>query len=152
MDVPEQLLLSGGVCRQLGIIRYHPDVKPGNTTEKSSTVGDCKVPMVRVKLGRDIRLLPNQHVMAEVTLQREEVDESCEPLLFEPDASLAREKIQVLQIVLPNDKKSYVPILNQLGFTQRMDGGIQIETAQPVEVIKANESKAESTLEGHLHL
>ena len=80
------------------------------------------------------------------------MDESCEPLLFEPDASLAREKIQVLQIVLPNDKKSYVPILNQLGFTQRMDGGIQIETAQPVEVIKANESKAESTLEGHLHL
>jgi len=67
MDVPEQLLLSEGVCRQLGIIRYHPDVKPGNTTEKSITVGNCKVPMVRVKLVRDIRLLPNQHVMAGVT-------------------------------------------------------------------------------------
>jgi len=59
MDAPEQLLLSEGVCRQLGIIRYHPDVKPGNATDKLSAVGNCKVPMVRVKLVRDIRLLPN---------------------------------------------------------------------------------------------
>jgi len=43
-----------------------------------------------------------------------------------------------------------MPILNQLGFTQRMDGGVQIRTAQQVEVISAKESKAESTLEEHL--
>ena len=73
MDAPEQLLLSEGVCRQLGVIRYHPEVKLGNVTVKaeSNAVGDCKIPMVRVKLVRDISLLPNQHVMAEVTLQRE---------------------------------------------------------------------------------
>jgi len=65
--------------------------------------------------------------MAEVGLQREEVGILCEPLLFEPDASLAREKIQALETVLPNDKKLYVPILNQLGFTQRMDSGVQVE-------------------------
>jgi len=147
MDAPEQLLFSEGICHQLGIIRYYPDVKPGNATEKTSAVGDCKVPMVRVKLVQDIRLLPNQHFMAEVTLQREEVGESCEPPLFKPDALLAREKIQALETVLPNDEKLYVPILNQLGFTQRMDSRVQIRTAQPVEVTKAKESKAESTLE-----
>jgi len=60
MDAPEPLLLSESVCRQLGVIRYHPDVKPGNEMEKSNQVSDCKVPMVRVKLVQDIRLLPNQ--------------------------------------------------------------------------------------------
>ena len=34
MDAPEQLLLSEGVCRQLGILTYHPDVQPGNGDEK----------------------------------------------------------------------------------------------------------------------
>ena len=28
MDAKEQLLLSEGVCRQLEIIQYHPDVVP----------------------------------------------------------------------------------------------------------------------------
>ena len=91
MDTPEQLLLSEGVCHQLGAIRYYPEVKPENVTVKaeSSEVSDCKVPMVRVKLVRYIRLLPNQHVMAEITLQRKGVCELRNPLLFEPDVSLA---------------------------------------------------------------
>ena len=100
MDGPEQLLLLEGVCRQLGIIKYNPDVKPGNATDKLSAVGDCKIPMVRVKLVQDIRLLANQHVMAEITLQKEEVGGSCE-LLFESNASLAREKIQALRPFCP---------------------------------------------------
>lgn len=80
MDAPEQLLLLEGVGCQLDIIRYHPDVKTGNAAEKSNAVSDYKVPMVRVVW--DIRLLPNQEVMAEITLQREEVGEPCEPLLL----------------------------------------------------------------------
>ena len=28
MDAKEQLLLSEGVCHQLGMITYHPDVEP----------------------------------------------------------------------------------------------------------------------------
>ena len=30
MDAPEQLLLSEGICCQLGILTYHPDVQLGN--------------------------------------------------------------------------------------------------------------------------
>ena len=56
----------------MGIIRYHPDVRSGNEIEKSSRDSDCKVPKVRVKLVWDIRLLPNEHVMAEVMLQRKD--------------------------------------------------------------------------------
>ena len=60
MDAKEQLLLSEGVCRQLGIITYHPDVKPrakssggGQTSLKNA----ARIPTVRVKLVqfRDIK-------------------------------------------------------------------------------------------------
>ena len=34
MDAPEQLLLLEGICRQLGILTYHPDVQPGNGDKK----------------------------------------------------------------------------------------------------------------------
>ena len=43
MDAKEQLLLSEGVCRQLSIIQYHPDVQPWRSREKkpaASAVGD----------------------------------------------------------------------------------------------------------------
>ena len=37
---------------KLGVISYHPDVKPGNVAVKTESRGasDCKVPMVRVRL------------------------------------------------------------------------------------------------------
>ena len=38
-----------------------------------------------------------------------------------------------------------MPILNRLGFTQKMGGGVHIGTAQPVEVVDAGERRAEST-------
>ena len=36
MEVPNPLLLSQAVCGQLGIVQYHPNVKPLDT-EKSET-------------------------------------------------------------------------------------------------------------------
>ncbi len=37
MDSPERLLLSEGVCRQLGIVQYHQDVRP---VSKGRATGD----------------------------------------------------------------------------------------------------------------
>ena len=53
MNASEPLLLSEGMCHQLGIISYHPDVKPGHgekDTDRANTGGECCVPMVRVQL------------------------------------------------------------------------------------------------------
>ena len=36
MDAPEELLLSEGVCRQLSIVSYHPEVL-GSTSANEST-------------------------------------------------------------------------------------------------------------------
>ena len=33
VDAPDPLLLSGGVCRQLGIVQYHPSVRPRSTVQ-----------------------------------------------------------------------------------------------------------------------
>ena len=81
MDAPEQLLLSEGICRQLGILIYHPDVPPGNGDKKRPNVepeegSDCKVPMVRVQLIQDVRLLPNECTIANAELVGEDVPQS----------------------------------------------------------------------------
>eukprot|EP00731_Ephydatia_muelleri_P011030 Em0005g1616a len=54
MDAPEQLLLSEGVCRQLGVISYHPEVHPVKAQKKKHNNGHCNVPAVRVRLIQDM--------------------------------------------------------------------------------------------------
>ena len=62
MDATDQLLLSEGVCHQLGLIEYHPDVEVWRGGRKrqfpTSKPTDSKVPTVRVKLISSVRLLP----------------------------------------------------------------------------------------------
>ena len=60
MDANEQLLLSEGMCRQLGIVQYHEQVSPGGNQKPV-----C-VPMVRVHLVQTVKLRPNESLMAEV--------------------------------------------------------------------------------------
>ena len=68
MDAHDQLLLSEGVCRQLGIISYHPDVQAGQSKESPSTGAagastsedDAIVPTVRVRLLQSAHLPPQQ--------------------------------------------------------------------------------------------
>lgn len=71
MDAHDQLLLSEGVCRQLGII-YHPDVQawrggrkqPPAEQKDAAKDKEANVPTVRVKLLQSVQLLPHQAVVA----------------------------------------------------------------------------------------
>ena len=79
MNSPEQLLLSEGVCHQLGTLTYYPDVQPGNGDKKrlkskSDEASECKVPVVRVQLIQDVLLLPNEYTVVEAKLVGEDVD------------------------------------------------------------------------------
>ena len=98
MDTCDQLLLSEGVCRQLGIISYHPDVRPWNkdngelvlqpsdkqkesiTTTLSQK--DARVPQVRVRLLQSVKVLPQHTKNVKVQVDRE--CRSGEPMLLEP--------------------------------------------------------------------
>ena len=55
MDAHDSLLLSEGVCHQLGIIKYHPRVGVDPPTIQSSSP-DAHVPVVRVGLIHSLRI------------------------------------------------------------------------------------------------
>ena len=94
MDAHDQLLLSEGICRQLGIITYHTSVdrwrggKGGKTPqtapkpqEKAPTTAN--VPTVRVSLVQSEYFLPHQSRMVEVKTDSTRIhDGGC--VLFEP--------------------------------------------------------------------
>ena len=65
MDAHDQLLLSEGVCRQLGIVSYHPSVSSRKCVKKSIAL----VPTVRVHLVQALRLPPNQGAVVPVKLE-----------------------------------------------------------------------------------
>ena len=63
MDAKEQLLISEGVCHQLGIVKYHKEVMPGDNDGK-----DKSVLSVRVQLVQTIEFRPEESVVTEVRL------------------------------------------------------------------------------------
>ena len=67
MDAYDSLLLSEGVCHQLGIIKYHPSVGASIPTIPSSSE-DAHVPVVRVKLIHSVRIPPMKCAVVPVQL------------------------------------------------------------------------------------
>lgn len=80
MDAAEQLLLGEGVCRQLGIVSYHPDVLA--TTEEQKTAA-ALVPMVNVFLVDSVKIPPRGSVYVQVKSPNADG-----PLMVEPDPSV----------------------------------------------------------------
>ena len=72
MDAYDQLLLSEGVCRQLGIVSYHSSVDSGKSAKKStkgkSSEEVAVVPTIRVNLVKSLRLPANQGAVVSVEL------------------------------------------------------------------------------------
>ena len=71
MDTLEPLLLSEGVCHQLGIVTYHPEVNASQppAQEVGATVS---VPTVKVRLVQSVKLppKPDQSIIADVSWER----------------------------------------------------------------------------------
>ena len=114
MDAKEQLLLSEGVCRQLGIITYHPDVEPrkaANSHEgQTGAKSDAHVLTVRVKLVQSTRLPPNQNVVAEARLIGYDVYSG--PLLIEPDSMFKSERgFHVVDSVVSTSEEGTVRVM-----------------------------------------
>ena len=94
MDAFDQLLLSEGVCRQLGILTYHQDVERWRggrqQRHKSSTprVSDVRMNAAQVKLVQSIRLPPRRSVIVPVRVSRGNTDD---PVLVEADPRLEQQ-------------------------------------------------------------
>ena len=139
MDSQEALLLSEGVCRQLGMVTYHSGVVVRGEQGHSRHAGQkeaARVPGVRVRLVDSVRLLPLQSMMATVELEKgQELDG---PLLLEPTHRFSdAEELQFgSSLVYPTENRCAAVILtNPTGFTQKLKRGMWVGRASEAEIV-----------------
>ena len=142
MDAREQLLLSEGVCRQLGIIHYHPLVKPHGkkTEEQTSTTSNMKsksvveVPTVSVNTVESVRVLQGQSSVVMVQLDTCTMEG---PVLLQQSKLTEKLGLYISEgIVQPTgDGKALAVITNHLGFTQKSPAGTIIGSAEEADMV-----------------
>ena len=154
MDAKEQLLLSEGVCRQLGFVQYHIQVLPGDNQEPA-----C-VPMVQVNLVQTVKLRPNESLMTEVRLVGEGMGgggQECSFSTAERNLMLL-ESVEELGITIgaritashikPSpDGVSQVLINNSHSVAHRIPEGNEMGQAEPVAVVELGEPMGEQPTE-----
>jgi len=126
MDAQESSLLSEGVCHQLGIISYHPNVGASTPTVHSHEENDMvTVPVVRVKLIKSVWLFLSQSKM--VTVQLEKDRGFSGTVLIEPvfdDCDTAADvQLGCSLVNLEEGKPVKVLLTNSTGFTQHVKRG-----------------------------
>ena len=128
MDATEQLLLGEGVCRQLGIVTYHPDVIVTGKSEKSV----ARVPMVSVRLLNSVKVPPMQSICVQV--QAPNVNGHC---MIEPDPSIHSVDGLQLTPTLANfsDGITGIVLSNHSGFTCEIEEGRKLGNIEDVEPV-----------------
>ena len=141
MDSREQLLLSEGVCRQLGIISYHPDVtsrrnrSPSQKRSPAKPDQEAVVPTIRVQLVQSVRLPPRQSTFVQV---RVDTDGPHDSILVEHDTEIEDATgLQVEDALLcPTDEGlAHLLVTNPSGFTQTADCGTLLGKAVEASVV-----------------
>ena len=142
MDAADQLLLSEGVCRQLGIVTYHDEVgkcKADRKQEQRKAI----VPAVSVSTVKTIHVLPHQSIAAEVG-----VPPSTGPLLLEHDCTLEESTGLQLEDTLIHPNKqglAYAIFSNPTGCSSFVNAGTIIGRAVEVEIIEGAEPNTKMT-------
>jgi hypothetical protein len=156
MDAPDQLLLSEGVCRQLGIISHHPKVevwRGGKQARMKATTqqdAKAKVPTVRVRLLQTTRVPPRQSTV--VTVQVPKAHHCRDPLLIEGDTNLEESTGLVMDPALvqsSNQGLAQVLLRNPLGFPQKLQQGMQLGTASTVIIVTSDQQESGARVPGH---
>ena len=145
MDAPDELLLSEGVCRQLGIVTYHKDV---HSHKGSGQVGDDKgtdrVKTVHVNMVQTVHFLPHQSIAVQVKIDKNEGT-----LLVEPDGDL--EAVTGLQVentlVQPTrEGLAHVILSNSTGCSSCVNAGTVIGEAAEVDIVGGSEQTPHDTV------
>ena len=131
MDAQEQLLLSEGVCRQLGIIHYHPSVKrhgkiSQSTSELASrSTGEVTVPTVPINLVESVRVLPGLSAVAKVQLGTHPIEG---PVLLQQTEVTEKLGLYISEGIVQSTSngEALAVIANHSGFTQKLSPGTTI--------------------------
>ena len=127
MDAEDPLLLSEGLCRQLGVVTYHGDVQ---TQDKSDNKDSAKIPVVRVKLVESLRLLPRQSALIRVEL--EDSRDLGGPILLESNQELVEaEEIQLESSLVSQVEGKYAVAMfsNPTPFARKLRSGTWVGEA-----------------------
>ena len=73
MDAFDDLLLSEGVCRQLGIVEYHPQVDANKPNRDPEVEPPPSALSVRIQLVQSVRLTTRSGTLVSVKLENHEV-------------------------------------------------------------------------------
>ena len=141
MEAPNQLLLSEAVCRQLGIIQYHPNVKPLDAEEKSETAKQTQKNIVR--LVQTVRL-PAQHT----AVMPVKVEGNEGTLLLEPNPRLA-DLLCIEDSVLEATQEStaMVVVSNSSKMSHVLRRGEETGTVHKVSVVNPLDTNVNSHLQ-----
>ena len=112
MEAHEPLLLSEGVCRQLGIISYHPEVRCSRKISVADPSREAVVPMGKVQLIESAKVLPQQSV--QVTAKVEKALEGT--WLLEPDLDLEDFGVSAQESLLANRRRACPSSTHQLNW------------------------------------
>ena len=118
------------------------------TLTMSLMVKPCTVPMVRVCLIQDVRLLPDECVMTQVKLEKA-LDvthvSNTQPSLLEPDHDkLSDIKMKAFDAVVQTADSgiAQLSLMNQLGMCRRIEKGMDIGKPVPVNVLSEDACSA----------
>ncbi len=140
MDAPEQLLLSEGVCRQLGIVTYHPSLGVES--------GIAPVQTVCIRLVDTVRIPPLQSAV--VQLETEGGKELKGPVLLEPSSQFSESASRGVQFgdTLIGDMTGLAQVVlsNPTGFTQSLDKGVWIGHAAQAAFVEPPEEASEPAM------
>ena len=138
MDASDQLLLSEIVCRQLGIVTYHPKVEVwhgGHQSNNSMSHPAAAVPVVRIKLVQVVRCLPQQTALAKVKIEN---GMGNKPMLLEASEDFrVKTGLEIDSTFVTPDENGYtfVTITNKGGYTVQLDEGIAVgSTSEAVHI------------------
>ena len=140
MDAYDDLLLSEGVCRHLGIVNYHPSIKSKATKQTEKVHSSAR--SVRVSLVDSIRLTPHKETLVSVKVDTQELRG---PLLLESAHHIvglydSRLKVCESLVQVDNDSITKVLITNTSGSTCKLDKGEWLGLAFEVELVKDDTS------------
>ena len=132
MDAADQLLLSEGVCWQLRVITFHPNVE-----------SDARVPTIRVNLVQSVHLLPHKSQVVEVSVGCEgEIDK---PLLLDTAPLDCGVDVDTALIQATVDGIALTVLSNSTGQSASIEEGSTLGNATHADIIETQHSGPEKS-------
>ena len=139
MKAHDPLLLSEGVCRQLGILTYHPDVRCSVEPPSPESSSKAVVPMVRVQLLKAVKLLPRQSIQVAARVGEATREGTW---LLEPDSKLEEIGVGAQEsLITAGSEAVQVVLTNATGLTQHLEEDTVIGSVNCVHVISTDPSQ-----------